>query len=109
SAYHLFYADKIGSPGTDITFFDWPMAGPKESGTDTIATTMFRVPSRDSLGYWAERLSKFKVLSSIESYGPFDVVRFDDPEGLQLALINDAQAPFEGQVWDQSNVPAEHA
>jgi glyoxalase family protein len=23
SAYHLFYADKLGSPGTDLTFFDW--------------------------------------------------------------------------------------
>lgn len=22
SAYHLFYADKVGTPGTDITFFD---------------------------------------------------------------------------------------
>lgn len=23
-AYHLFYADAKGSPGTDLTFFDWP-------------------------------------------------------------------------------------
>ena len=27
SAYHLFYADKMGSPGTDMTFFDWPQIG----------------------------------------------------------------------------------
>ena len=26
SAYHLFYADAVGSPGTDLTFFDWPVA-----------------------------------------------------------------------------------
>ena len=26
SAYHLFYADAKGSPGTDLTFFDWPVA-----------------------------------------------------------------------------------
>ena len=25
SAYHLFYADAAGSPGTDVTFFDWPL------------------------------------------------------------------------------------
>lgn len=26
SAYHLFYADGKASPGTDLTFFDWPAA-----------------------------------------------------------------------------------
>ena len=25
SAYHLFYADAQGTPGTDLTFFDWPI------------------------------------------------------------------------------------
>jgi len=32
SAYHLFYADKLGSPGTDMTFFDWPKIGPNLRG-----------------------------------------------------------------------------
>ena len=32
SAYHLFYADGRGTPGTDITFFDWP-AAPERRGT----------------------------------------------------------------------------
>ena len=32
SAYHLFYADGKGSPGTDLTFFDWP-AVPERRGT----------------------------------------------------------------------------
>ncbi|NIV10959.1 MAG: ring-cleaving dioxygenase, partial [Aliifodinibius sp.] len=36
SAYHLFYADKLGSPGTDMTFFDWPNMGPNVRGTDSI-------------------------------------------------------------------------
>ena len=26
SAYHLFYADALATPGTDLTFFDWPVA-----------------------------------------------------------------------------------
>ncbi len=33
SAYHLFYADAAGSPGTDLTFFDWP-AAPERRGTN---------------------------------------------------------------------------
>src|SRR5215217_6519754 len=35
SAYHLFYADGRGSPGSDVTFFDWP--APRERrGTSAI-------------------------------------------------------------------------
>ena len=37
SAYHLFYADAKGTPGTDLTFFDWPvppeMRGSRSSTT----------------------------------------------------------------------------
>jgi glyoxalase family protein len=49
SAYHLFYADKIGSPGTDMTFFDFAYAAPDKRGTDSITTTAFRVNGRDAL------------------------------------------------------------
>ncbi len=42
-AYHLFYADKMGSPGTDMTFFDWPHIGRDRRGTDSITTTAFRI------------------------------------------------------------------
>ena len=38
SAYHLFYADGAGSPGTDLTFFDWP-AAPARRGTNAIIRT----------------------------------------------------------------------
>ena len=31
SAYHLFYADAVGTPGTDLTFFDWSMAAAASS------------------------------------------------------------------------------
>src|SRR6266550_4132562 len=42
SAYHLFYADGKATPGTDITFFDWPM--PRERrGASSIVRTGFRV------------------------------------------------------------------
>ena len=38
SAYHLFYADAKASPGTDITFFDWPVDRERR-GTHSIAQT----------------------------------------------------------------------
>src|SRR5689334_16390803 len=55
SAYHLFYADGEGSPGTDITFFDWP--APRERrGTHSIVRTGFRVATAETLAYWSNRL-----------------------------------------------------
>ena len=54
SAYHLFYADKLGSPGTDMTFFDWPQTGPNQRGTDSIVNTLIRVDGRAALEYWAD-------------------------------------------------------
>ena len=54
-AYHLFYADAVGSPGTDLTFFDWNV--PEERrGTHSITRTHLRVTGEESLLWWAERL-----------------------------------------------------
>src|SRR5687768_2906337 len=60
SAYHLFYADALGSPGTDITFFDWP-ASPEVRGTSSIVETAFRVAGEDSLRWWDEYLNELGV------------------------------------------------
>src|SRR5687768_16966465 len=60
SSYHLFYADGRGSPGTDITFFDWP-ATRERRGTNSIVRTGLRVDGEDSLRYWAERLRELGV------------------------------------------------
>jgi len=54
SAYHLFYADGAGSPGTDVTFFDWP-AERERRGTQSIVRTALRVAGEEALAYWAAR------------------------------------------------------
>src|SRR5919107_1081510 len=57
SAYHLFYADKLGTPGTDMTFFDWKV--PRERrGTLSITRTHFRVTGDDTLRWWERRLDE---------------------------------------------------
>ena len=70
SAYHLFYADKAGSPGTDMTFFDWPHVGPNVRGADSIAGTAFRVSSREALDFWVERFDEFEWLTARSSILP---------------------------------------
>ncbi|MBU2956210.1 ring-cleaving dioxygenase [Paracoccus sp. 1_MG-2023] len=99
SAYHLFFADGAGSPGTDITFFDWP-ATPERRGTNAITRTGLRV-AEDSLDYWADRLG-----GSIVTLDGRPTLDAEDPEGQRLRLVG-APEPA-GQPWDRSPVPAEH-
>jgi glyoxalase family protein len=110
SAYHLFYADGVGSPGTDMTFFDWPQAGPTHPGVGTTTTTALRVPSRAALDWWATRLHAYGVPHSgiIAPYGRARIV-FTDPEGQSLALVEDGGVSFGGAPWMESDVPPEMA
>ncbi len=110
SAYHLFYADKLGSPGTDMTFFDWPTIGPNRRGTDSIANTLFRVNGRAALDYWAARFDELGVThDDLTTFAGRDILRFEDPEGQRLTLVDDQGAPFEGEVWLGAGIPEAHA
>lgn len=110
SAYHLFYADKTGSPGTDMTFFDWAQAGRERRGSDSFAATAFRVKDRAALDWWRERLDGEGVpRGEIEQFAGRTVLRFDDPEGQRLMLVDDEGAAFEGSYWEEGGVPAAYA
>src|SRR5690606_36773119 len=61
SSYHLFYADAVGTPGTDMTYFDIPMAGRTYPGVTSISNTGFRIPSSEALDYWLERFREYGV------------------------------------------------
>lgn len=110
SAYHLFYADKTGSPGTDMTFFDWPQAGPRSGDTDGILRTLFRVSSKKALEYWERRLTDQNVLhTGIQELDGRAALFFEDFEGQRLGLVDDQGTSFEGTIWGGSDVEAEHA
>lgn len=106
SAYHLFYADGAGSPGSDLTFFDWP-APPARRGTHSISRTSLRVADEASLEWWRGRLSDAGVaVSDIRRINDRAGVDFEDPEGQRLTLIADGGAiPF--VAWEKSSVPVE--
>ena len=107
SAYHLFYADGRATPGTDITFFDWPV--PRERrGTNSIVRTGLRVGSEASLRWWAQRFESLKVAQSpIAARDARPSLDFEDGEGQRLSLVVD---PTRGEPhpWEKSPVPAEH-
>jgi glyoxalase family protein len=108
SAYHLFYADAVGSPGTDITFFDWDVP-PERRGSHTITRTGFRVATEASLEYWAARLKDLGVETGpVETVDGRAQLRFEDPEGQRLTLVVDGGSGPGGVPWEGSPVPPEH-
>jgi glyoxalase family protein len=106
SAYHLFYADGIGSPGSDITFFDWPV-GRERRGTHSICNTGFRIKGEAAFSYWKERFVSLSVNhGEITERDGRQVIDFEDAEGQRLSLVDDDN-PADVNVWGSSPVPPE--
>ncbi len=108
SAYHLFYADAVGNPGTDLTFFDWSM--PREQrGTHSIVRTGLRVADEESLEWWAVRLDEHGVAhGGVQSRDGRATLDFEDPEGQRLSLVHDREGLGAFEAWARSPVPADH-
>jgi glyoxalase family protein len=107
SAYHLFYADGKASPGSDLTFFDFPL-DPERRGANSISRTGLRVAGAKSLGYWRDRLAKAGGRTSevVEVDGRL-TLPFEDGEGQRLVLIDDGGVG-PANPWEKSVVPTEH-
>ena len=104
SVYHLFYADEEGTPGADMTFFEFPNARQGRPGQGMIHRIVWRVGSDDALAFWEERLAAEGSDPSIED----GRLRFHDPEGLEHELVV-ATVPDQPLIADHPEVPAEHA
>ncbi len=105
SAYHLFYADAKASPGSDLTFFDWPV--PRERrGTRAITRTHLRVAGGEALAWWDAHLRERGVTTgAITERDGRLTLDFEDPEGQRLALVDDG-GTGPAYPWDRSPVPA---
>src|SRR5258708_26456937 len=80
AVYHLLYADEKGSPGADLTFFEYPGLVRGRAGAGMIHRIGIRVASREALEFWARRLASAGIETILEG----DQLGFDDPEGLGL-------------------------
>jgi glyoxalase family protein len=107
SAYHLFYADGKASPGTDLTFFDFP-AAPERRGTDSISRTGLRVAGETSLGWWRDRLKQGGChVGDVKEIDGRLVLPLEDREGQRLVLIDDG-GKGAASPWEKSAVPPQH-
>lgn len=105
SVYHLFYGDGAASPGSDVTFFEFPIP-PERRGTNSIVQTGLRVGGADALSFWQQRLADAGIAAHPTERAGRAVLEFDDPEGQRLALVDDGGV-YEAHAWKNSPVPAE--
>ncbi len=109
-SYHLFYADRWGSPGTDLTFFEIPGLGRGEPGCGSISGVCLRVADSGALGYWRQRLRALGVAAGeIGTMAGRPALPFTDGEGQRLCLVADGgEGVAGGEPWSGAGVPREH-
>ncbi len=100
TVYHLFYGDDKGSPGLDLTFFEYPGAGPGRAGQGMVHRIVLRVGSEEALDFWERRLGTGRRSSGS--------LTFSDPEGLglELRVVDATDAPL---TASHPEISTEHA
>jgi glyoxalase family protein len=103
-AYHLYFGDEQGSPGSILTWFEFAGVPKGRAGAGMIRTIQLGVASEDSLGFWADRLAA----KGYGSEGGERTLTFTDYDGLRFELVvaDDDNPPLRAQ---HPVVPAEHA
>ena len=96
-AYHLYFGDEVGSPGTILTWFEFPGAWRGRAGAGMIHTIQLGVASEAALDFWAQRLDAERVGDSLF---------FEDYDGLRFELVVSDVDPRRAE---HPEIPAEYA
>ena len=103
--YHLYYGDKVGTPGTILTFFPWEGMQQGRKGARQVTEIGYSVPA-DSFDFWLKRLDDNNVLyNKVSEKFSEPYLTVLDPDGLKLELIA-SNAPDNRQPWETDEVPA---
>jgi glyoxalase family protein len=103
-AYHLYFGDELGSPGSILTWFEFAGAAPGRAGAGMIHTIGLGVASARALEFWERRLSAHGIAVTRRS----GALAFRDPDGLRLELLvaDGGNRPMRAE---HPEVPGEHA
>ncbi|HEY4094450.1 MAG TPA: VOC family protein [Baekduia sp.] len=104
SAYHLYFGDETGAPGSILTWFEFAGAERGRPGMGMVHTLQLGVASAEALDFWETRLQAKGASPRREETS----LRFEDPDGLGLELVvaADGNPPLRAE---HPEVPAEHA
>jgi glyoxalase family protein len=108
-AYHFYFGNRIGRPGTLITFFPHPAFREGRPGAGEVRRTDFAVP-QGALGYWVERLGTFGVTAErVWGLEDSEMLAFEDPDGTRLSVVEEDLSPLGSEAVPGSQVPVENA
>jgi glyoxalase family protein len=104
--YHLYFGNDTGNPGTVITFFPWAKQLKGRIGTGQVGVTSYLIP-KGTTSFWENRLGKFNIeyVSTVRLAERY--LKFNDPDGLQLELVERDEGPI--NHWSIGGVQAENA
>lgn len=110
--YHTFFADDEGSPGTDVTFFDFPGISKGTSGTSAISRVGLRVPNDAALDYYLDRFKEYNVKNDgIQTLFGKKILPFEETDGQRYQLFSDEhdEGIASGIPWKKGPVPTDKA
>lgn len=90
--WHLYFGDRLGRPGTLLTFFPHARARPARPGSGEVALTRFAVPT-GSLDHWRRRLDALGIAFEPTADADRPAITLRDPHDTRLALVEAADAP----------------
>lgn len=107
STMHLFFGDRTGNPGMDMTFFIFRPMTPGTAGNGMVSTVSFAVPEQ-SFAFWMKQLPKHS--EPVTRFGK-KRIEFQDPDGGQyeLVFVPDAELDPHAEIWETKKIPKEHA
>lgn len=114
SSYHLFFGDKVGSPGLDLTFFPFQPASQGMRGNGLVTTISLAVP-KASLSFWIERFIKYNVKNNnIQKKFGDSIITFFDFDGQQLELVgvtdkNSHHSLHNPNLWTTQEISEDNA
>lgn len=106
--YHLFFGDKLGNPGMDLTFFTFNPSQNGLRGNGFVTKISLSVPEK-SLQFWRKRFTAKQV----KFEGGTDknkIIFFDeDAQKLELVGLSDTKLSAEEDIWTTSEISKNEA
>jgi glyoxalase family protein len=109
--YHLFFGNKNGSPGMDLTFFPFANVAKGQRGNGLVTTISFAVPT-GSLDFWIKRFKNLKIKHDEirNEFGHKRLMFYDeDEQRLELVEVADISEEYKKDVWTTDEIKEENA
>ena len=107
-SYHFYFGDRIGTPGTVLTFFVWQNVKRGIRGNGETAAVAYNIPV-GSISFWQDYLKARGVLvHPLEQRFGMEALPLDDPDGMRLEMIASDVSP-DVLYWEEGPIPQAHA